>query len=103
MEQIEIGKGCPKLPVTIVDGEVKMTSCQKWKCALWRPIQTTMPHPQKKDVTIDAEEWDCVHALNVIVNMDTGRKVNQAGAAIESLRNRMVEIANKSQVKQIGT
>ena len=89
-ESIEIGKGCPYGGRTI---KGNLHPCVKHDCFHYRPIQTTMPDPQREGETIQSEQWDCVHVLNFIVNMDTGRKTNQVGAAVESFRNNMDKTA----------
>lgn len=73
--------------------------CMEWECRLWRPIQVTMPHPQKEGETIQETEWDCVIALQFVAQLDIARKTNQTGAATESLRNGIFD--RMDQVRQL--
>lgn len=88
---VKIGEKCP----------LTRRKCMEYECRLWRPIRVSMPHPQIPEKTITEEEWDCVFALQLITQLDTARKVNQAGAATESMRNQIVDRMDKGPFLQL--
>ena len=76
MAKLKHGDLCPLI------GE----SCRQLECAWYTKVQGM--NPQTGD---PIEEYGCAVAWIPFLQMDNTMKVNQAGAAIESLRNETVE------------
>ncbi len=76
MAKLEQGNLCPLI------GE----DCRKLECAWYTKVSGT--HPQSGE---PVEEYGCAVAWIPFLQIDTSKHVNQAGAAIESLRNETVE------------
>ena len=76
MAKLKQGDLCPLI------GE----SCRQLECAWYTKVAGV--HPQTGD---PVEEYGCAVAWIPFLQMDNTMKVNQAGAAIESLRNETVE------------
>ena len=60
--------------------------CRQLECAWYTKVSGT--HPQSGE---PVEEYGCAVAWIPFLQIDTSKHVNQAGAAIESLRNETVE------------
>lgn len=74
--------------------------CPQWKkpmcdvchrCPLWMRISGT--HPQTGE---PMEKWDCALALQVLMQMDTARKVVGVVEATDSMRNELVVRADRA-------
>ena len=76
MAQLKQGNLCPLI------GE----DCRQLECAWYTKVSGT--HPQTGE---PVEEYGCAVAWIPSLQMDTSKHVNQAGAAIESLRNETVD------------
>ena len=76
MAQLNQGNLCPLI------GE----DCRQLECAWYTKVSGT--HPQTGE---PVEEYGCAVAWIPFLQMDTSKHVNQAGAAIESLRNETVD------------
>ena len=76
MAQLKHGNLCPLI------GE----DCRQLECAWYTKVSGT--HPQTGE---PVEEYGCAVAWIPFLQMDTSKHVNQAGAAIESLRNETVD------------
>ena len=76
MAKLKQGDLCPLI------GE----SCRQLECAWYTKVSGT--HPQSGE---PVEEYGCAVAWIPFLQIDTSKHVNQAGAAIESLRNETVE------------
>ena len=76
MAKLKQGDLCPLI------GE----SCRQLVCAWYTKVSGT--HPQSGE---PVEEYGCAVAWIPFLQIDTSKHVNQAGAAIESLRNETVE------------
>lgn len=76
MAKLKQGDLCPLI------GE----SCRQLECSWYTKVSGI--HPQTGD---PVEEYGCAVAWIPFLQMDNTMKVNQAGAAIESLRNETVE------------
>ena len=76
MAKLEHGDLCPLI------GE----SCRKLECTWYTKVSGTNPQTGEP-----VEEFGCAVAWIPFLQMDNTKHVNQAGAAIESLRNETVE------------
>ena len=76
MAQLKHGDLCPLI------GE----SCRQLECTWYTKVSGV--HPQTGE---PVEEYGCAVAWIPFLQIDTSKHVNQAGAAIESLRNETVE------------
>lgn len=58
-------------------------TCQS--CVFWRSVEMTSRDPQTGEHR--DRVWDCVHAWNYTLQLDTGRRAERAAAEAASLRN----------------
>lgn len=68
----------------------------EFKCKKW--VQILGINPQTGQ---EINKWDCVDALLPLLQIESSRKMNEVGAAIESFRNQSMEIARHSISSQI--
>ena len=85
--ELKVGTFCPLLK----------EECIQFKCAFWTHVRGK--HPQSAQ---EMDEYDCAVRWLPVMLIENAQQTRQAGAAIESLRNRVVE---QQQVvnRQFGT
>lgn len=80
---------CPVLSSTIVvDGKPQLheVKCLKLRCMWFQQLRGKNPQTSEP-----VEEWDCAINWQTVVGLEGSQMTRQAGAAIESFRNEVVD------------
>lgn len=87
---------CPYLSGINLDGELVKVACQEYACAKY--VQVMGANPQTGE---QVNEWKCADAWIPILLIEGSQQTRQAGAAVVSFRNEVVQVG-QNMVKELS-